>query len=103
MASKEDVSSGGQPTAVTVSLQELKDGSVSLDTLEQAFGPDSLGIIIVRDLPEEFASLRRELLSLSSYLANLPAKELGMQLPYYSCPLTDLATISMNICIDDEA
>lgn len=65
------------PVAISVSLNELKDGSVSLDTLEQAFGPQSLGIIIVRDLPEEFAGLRRTLLSYSSYLANLPAEELG--------------------------
>lgn len=66
-----------RPTAVSVTLQELKDGTVSLDTLEQAFGPASLGIIIVKDLPEQFAQLRREVLSLSSYLANLPEEELG--------------------------
>lgn len=66
-----------RPTAVSVSLQELNDGTVSLDTLEQAFGPASLGIIIVRDLPEKFAELRSEVLSLSSYLANLPEEELG--------------------------
>ena len=68
---------GERPTAVSVSLQELKDGTVSLETLEQAFGPASLGIIIVKDLPEKFAEMRREVLSLSSYLANLPAEELG--------------------------
>lgn len=66
-----------RPTAVSVSLQELRDGQVSLDTLEQAFGLASLGIIIVRDLPEEFHRLRRELLSLSSYLGNLPEDQLG--------------------------
>ena len=66
-----------RPAAVSVSLNELKDGTVSLDTLEQAFGPQSLGIIIVRDLPEEFAGLRKTLLSYSSYLSNLPAEELG--------------------------
>lgn len=65
------------PEAVSVSLQELQDGTVSLDTLERAFGPDSLGIILVRDLPGKFAELRREVLSLSSYLANLPENELG--------------------------
>nr|POF22099.1 hypothetical protein CFP56_36186 [Quercus suber] len=42
-----------------------------------AFGPESLGVIIVRELPEQFADLRRKLLSLSSYLANLPEMELG--------------------------
>ena len=63
--------------AVFVSLSELKDGSIPLQTLEDAFGPESLGIIIVRDLPERFQQLRRQLLSLSSYLANLPPEELG--------------------------
>lgn len=67
----------GRPSAVTVSLQELNNGSVSLDTLEQAFGEDSLGIIIVKDLPEKFIALRKKLLSLASYLAALPEQELG--------------------------
>lgn len=66
-----------RPIAVSVSLNGLQDGSVSLQTLEQAFGPQSLGIIIVRDLPEEFVELRSSLLSYSSYLANLPIEELG--------------------------
>ena len=66
-----------RPQAVSVSLKELKDGSISLQTLEDAFGPESLGIIIVRDLPERFQQLRRQLLSLSSYLANLPHEQLG--------------------------
>jgi len=67
------------PTAVSVSLRELEDGSVSLDTLEQAFGPSSLGIIIVRDLPNEYTTLRQRLLSYSSYLGNLPGEELGTE------------------------
>ncbi|KIW02329.1 uncharacterized protein PV09_06474 [Verruconis gallopava] len=62
--------------AVTVSLQSLKDGDVSFELLEEAFGQDSLGIIVVKDLPAEFPSLRKNLLSYSSYLANLPAEEL---------------------------
>ena len=66
------------PKAVSVSLHDLKDGSVSLETLEQAFGPASLGIIIVRDLPEEFVELRRRVLSYASYLANLGEEELGI-------------------------
>lgn len=66
-----------RPAAVSVSLQELKDGSVSLETLEQAFGPESLGIIVVRDLPQEFVGLRRKVLSYASYLADLPKEELG--------------------------
>ncbi|EME84217.1 uncharacterized protein MYCFIDRAFT_152467 [Pseudocercospora fijiensis CIRAD86] len=62
--------------AVSVSLQSLKSGTVSLETLEQAFGPSSLGIILVSDLPPKYLSLRKKLLSYSSYLANLPASEL---------------------------
>ncbi|KAK3694554.1 hypothetical protein B0T22DRAFT_397321 [Podospora appendiculata] len=58
--------------AVTVSLQDLKNGMVSFDALEQAFGPDSLGILLVKDVPAEFVSLRHHLLSYSSYLGNLP-------------------------------
>ncbi|KAF2764336.1 Clavaminate synthase-like protein [Teratosphaeria nubilosa] len=66
-----------RPPIIMVSLQELKDETVSLDILEQAFGPDSLGVIIVRDLPDDFAGLRSKLLSYSSYLANLPQGELA--------------------------
>ncbi|EEP81765.1 conserved hypothetical protein [Uncinocarpus reesii 1704] len=62
--------------AVTVSLQQLIDGSVSFETLANAFGPSSLGIIIVKDLPEKFKDLRAQVLSNSSYLASLPADEL---------------------------
>jgi hypothetical protein len=52
-------------------------GTVPFSTLEEAFGPDSLGIIIVRDLPAKFVDLRRKLLSYSSYLGNLPEAELA--------------------------
>ncbi|KAK3060718.1 hypothetical protein LTS18_007916, partial [Coniosporium uncinatum] len=62
--------------AVSVSLEALKDGSVSHDTLEGAFGPSSLGIIVVKGLPERFAELRKTLLSYSSYLANLSNEQL---------------------------
>jgi hypothetical protein len=62
---------------VTVSLQQLKDGSVPFELLETAFGPDSLGILLVKDLPEKFPGLRTALLSYSSYLANLPKEHLG--------------------------
>lgn len=47
-------------------------GSVSLSQLEDAFGASSLGILIVKGLPEEYERLRHRLLSYSSYLANLP-------------------------------
>ncbi|CAK7263484.1 hypothetical protein SEPCBS57363_000582 [Sporothrix epigloea] len=63
--------------AVTVSLEDLRNGSVSLEKLQQAFGPDSLGILVVQDVPEAFAELRRRLLSYASYLGNLPAEELA--------------------------
>ncbi|KAI4715235.1 Clavaminate synthase-like protein [Aureobasidium sp. EXF-10727] len=61
---------------VTVSLRDLHSGSVPFEALEDAFGPDSLGIIVVRDLPPEFVTMRKALLSYSSYLANLPQAEL---------------------------
>jgi hypothetical protein len=86
--------------AVTVSLEDLKDGipsrphkgrplirkfllnqpatgNVSFSALEEAFGPESLGIIIVKDVHEEFVALRHRLLSYSSYLGNLPQFRLG--------------------------
>ncbi|KAL2015599.1 hypothetical protein VTK56DRAFT_5195 [Thermocarpiscus australiensis] len=62
--------------AVTVSLQDLQDGTVSFETLCEAFGPDSLGILVVKDVPAEFASLRHHLLSYASYLGNLPKSQL---------------------------
>jgi len=46
--------------------------------LEEAFGPASLGIIVVKDLPSQFHALRRRMLSYSSALASLPREELGM-------------------------
>ncbi|KAJ5037222.1 uncharacterized protein L3040_007399 [Drepanopeziza brunnea f. sp. 'multigermtubi'] len=57
---------------VTVSLEDLKIGNVPFSTLVEAFGPESLGIIIVKDVPEDFLALRHRLLSYSSYLGNLP-------------------------------
>ncbi|KAJ5106363.1 hypothetical protein N7456_003038 [Penicillium angulare] len=62
--------------AVTVSLKDLENGNVSFDTLTEAFGPASLGIIVVKDLPQHFAELRAKVLSNASYLAALPEKEL---------------------------
>lgn len=57
----------------------LSLGTVSFDTLTEAFGPSSLGIIIVKDLPEHFAQLRAQVLSHASYLAALPKSDLGKQ------------------------
>ncbi|KAL1296614.1 hypothetical protein AAFC00_000105 [Neodothiora populina] len=61
---------------VVVSLEDLQVGRVTSTQLEEAFGPDSLGIIVVSGLPSDFVTLRKRLLSYSSYLANLPATEL---------------------------
>ncbi|KAF2450778.1 Clavaminate synthase-like protein [Karstenula rhodostoma CBS 690.94] len=63
-------------SAVTVSLQHLNNDKVEFSSLEEAFGPSSLGILVVKDLPEQFHSLRRRLLSYSSALASLPKDEL---------------------------
>ncbi len=51
--------------------------NVDFKLLEEAFGPASLGIIIVKDLPPNFHTLRQRLLSYSSALANLPPEALG--------------------------
>lgn len=56
---------------------ESNAGSVDFASLEAAFGPDSLGIIVVSGLPEKFVALRRRLLSYASHLGNLPAGELA--------------------------
>ena len=58
---------------------------MSFTLLEEAFGPNSLGIIVVRDLPKEFPELRRQLLSYSSYLANLPEETLGKPHMQFLC------------------
>lgn len=51
--------------------------SISFEELEKAFGPSSLGILIVKDLPPQYMKLRHQLLSFGSYLANLSSEELG--------------------------
>lgn len=60
-------------------------GSVPFDTLQKAFGPESLGILLVKDVPPEFVDLRRRALSYSSYLGNLPKAELGESLNLLEC------------------
>ncbi|KAI9730383.1 MAG: hypothetical protein M1834_005893 [Cirrosporium novae-zelandiae] len=62
--------------AVTVSLKDLQNGTVPFSTLEEAFGPSSLGILVVRSLPSSFPSLRSRVLSSASYLAHLPQSKL---------------------------
>ena len=61
---------------VTVSLEDLKINNIAFPTLLQAFGPDSLGILIVSDLPSTFTTLRTQVLSNSSHLAALPRQKL---------------------------
>lgn len=61
-------------------------GTVSFDTLTKAFGPSSLGIIVVKDLPSTFSDLRTKVLSNASYLAALPEPELGKSPKPQRCP-----------------
>ncbi|ORY15769.1 hypothetical protein BCR34DRAFT_584938 [Clohesyomyces aquaticus] len=63
-------------TAVSVNLDNLRQDHVSFSVLEEAFGPSSLGIIVVKGLPTEFHQLRHRLLSYSSALASLPHDQL---------------------------
>ncbi|KAF2182508.1 Clavaminate synthase-like protein [Zopfia rhizophila CBS 207.26] len=62
--------------AVSVALDDLHKDNISFSTLEEAFGPSSLGIIVVKNLPPKFHELRHKLLSYSSALASLPQEEL---------------------------
>lgn len=61
--------------AITVTLEQLQKG-LSAEVLDAAFGPDSLGIILVKDLPKEFPELRLKVLRMISTLANLPEPQL---------------------------
>lgn len=56
-------------------------GTVPFEKLVEAFGPDSLGILVVKDVPPEFPQLRRQALSYASYLGNLPEDELRKRDP----------------------
>lgn len=58
-------------------------GTVSFETLQEAFGPESLGILVVKDVPKEFPQLRHLALSYASYLGNLPQDELGSTAPVF--------------------
>lgn len=62
--------------ATTVSLKDLRQGSTTFSTLEEAFGESSLGILVVNELPARYLVLREKLLSYSSYLAQLPEEDL---------------------------
>ncbi|MCJ1309768.1 hypothetical protein MMC25_003429 [Agyrium rufum] len=56
---------------VIVSLKDLEQGNVPFQKLEDAFGPSSLGILVVKDLMPKFVELRHRVLSYASYLAAL--------------------------------
>ncbi|EXJ73326.1 uncharacterized protein A1O5_03086 [Cladophialophora psammophila CBS 110553] len=65
-----------QAIPVTVSLRDLQSNSVPFSALLNAFGPDSLGILVVTDLPSTFPSLRQKVLTNASRLAHLPPQKL---------------------------
>ncbi|KZV74722.1 Clavaminate synthase-like protein [Peniophora sp. CONT] len=61
--------------AVAISYRALVSSPMSLTaSIEKAFGssPDSLGIVVVRDLPPAYPQLRKELLGLANAFASLP-------------------------------
>ncbi|KAI1334106.1 hypothetical protein F5Y15DRAFT_409876 [Xylariaceae sp. FL0016] len=60
---------------VVVSLVDLQQGNISFEILQEAFGPESLGILIVKDVPADFTALRHKLLSYASYMGNLSEKD----------------------------
>lgn len=67
--------------AVTVTLQQLKEG-LSPSTLDDAFGPDSMGIIIVSDIDPRFPALREKVFRAISALAHLSPDQLAkLELP----------------------
>ena len=82
----------------TISSDHLSPGSVEFSTLEEAFGPNSLGIIIVKDVPPEFAQLRHRLLSYSSYLGNLPDFRLGISAVFLRGMMTDMSSQDREFC-----
>lgn len=84
---------GGQSSYRWMLRELTVAGTVPFSALEDAFGPDSLGIIVVKDLPDRLVDLRHRLLSYSSHLANLPEKELCMdKSPTCLNRLADLVT-----------
>ncbi|KAI5957305.1 hypothetical protein KGF54_000233 [Candida jiufengensis] len=90
--------SGITEAPVTVTLEELKHGIDDI-TLQKAFGPNSLGIIVVKNLPQYFQELREKVLKSASVLANLPQKQLkeleseeAMWLVGWSCGKEKLAS-----------
>lgn len=65
------------PSPSSITCTDLL-GTVPFDALAAAFGPSSLGIIVVGGLSPSFRKLRSQVLSNASYLASLSNSELGM-------------------------
>lgn len=63
-------------TAVSVTLEELSQG-LSYATLNDAFGPDSLGIILVKNIDPRFPALREKVFRAISALAHLSSDQLA--------------------------
>ena len=64
--------------AVTISYNDLVNDPQSLRVdIERAFGsePDCLGIVVVKDLPEQYPVLRETLLKIAYEFASLPDNE----------------------------
>jgi isopenicillin N synthase-like dioxygenase len=61
---------------VTVGLADLNAAKVD-ERLDEAFGPESLGIIVVEGLPDKFKALRDKVLRSAKELASLPADKLA--------------------------
>lgn len=65
---------------VTIALDQLPHAPASV--LEEAFGPNSLGILLVSGLSPEYAQLRQTVLDNARALANLPPAQLAnLELP----------------------
>ncbi|ANB12635.1 hypothetical protein AWJ20_895 [Sugiyamaella lignohabitans] len=62
---------------ITVSLKDLRDNNVSDSLLVDAFGRESLGIIIVTDLPDHYKQLRARVLQNAAKLAHLAPEKLA--------------------------
>ncbi|KAL7285751.1 hypothetical protein ACG7TL_000860 [Trametes sanguinea] len=78
--------------AVSISYNTLVSAPLSLTSaIEKAFGshPDSLGIVIVRDLPPNYAPAREKLLKLAYRFANMDPEG-----SYYANPVIDDPNVS---------
>lgn len=62
--------------AVSVTFQQLQNG-LPFEILDEAFGPNSLGIIIVKDIDPRFYALREKVAQGISRLAHLPRDQLA--------------------------